>query len=374
MRLRDLGMTIGRGVPGIRNAITDVAGVRVGHATIIRGDTDQEGPVVRTGVTVIDPRPGWVRASPCYAGAHSFNGNGECTGLEWVRESGLLTTPIALTTTHSVGVVRDALVRHDFERGRHSEETRGQVFWSMPVVGETYDGLLSEGDGQHVTADDVVRALADLSEEVAEGAVGGGTGMVCHEFKGGIGTSSRMLSEEDGGWTVGALVQANYGRREELRVDGWPVGSVIGIDVVPSPIADLDPNPPGSGSIIVVLATDAPLLADQCRRVAVRAGVGLSRVGGGTGDSSGDIFLAFATGNGSLPAESYGAAHPQAYPVATVPHQRLNPLFDAAAEATEEAIVNALLASETMTGAGGRSAYGFEPSRLLAAIDELRQR
>jgi D-aminopeptidase len=363
VRLRDLGLSIGRGCPGPRNAITDVAGVRVGHATIVRGGAGQDGPVVRTGVTVIDPRPGWVRESPCYAGAHSFNGNGECTGLEWVRESGLLTTPIALTTTHSVGVVRDAMVRHDFERGRRSEHTRGQTFWSMPVVGETYDGVLSDGDGQHVTAEDLEAALAELSVEVAEGAVGGG-----------IGTSSRILTAEDGGWTVGALVQANYGRREELRIDGWPVGSVITTDDVPSPLTDLDPNPPGSGSIIVVLATDAPLLADQCRRLAARAGVGLGRVGGGTCDSSGDIFVAFATGNDSLPPESYGGSPPQVCPVATVPHQRLDRIFEAAAEATEEAIVNALLAATTMTGVGGRTAHGLEPSRLVAALDALRRR
>ena len=359
-RLRDLGIAIGDGAPGPRNSITDVAGVLVGHRTVTSED-DTPGPVVRTGVTVVMPRADWPRRRPCFAAAHAFNGNGECTGLEWIRESGLLTAPIAITTTHSVGVVRDALVAADTER--HAPA----AFWSMPVVAETYDGLLSDPYGQHVTAQHVSDALDALSADVQEGAVGGGTGMVCHEFKGGIGTASRVLPREVGGWTVGVLVQANYGLRRELRVDGRPVGRALGLDRVRSPRQPLESLPAGAGSIIVVVATDAPLLPDQCRRLAVRAGVGLSRMGGGTGDDSGDIFVAFATGNDAIPPETYDADVPHTVSVWTVPHQHLRPLFDASADATEEAIVNALLASKTTVGAGGRVAHSLSPELLLEA-------
>ena len=266
MRTRDLGIVIGRGRPGPENAITDVPGVRVGHATIVAGDGPLvvgQGPV-RTGVTVVVPRGPDDWAEPVFAGCHRLNGNGEMTGLEWIRESGLLTSPIAITNTHSVGVVRDALVAVSVERRQ-----RGAA-WSLPVVGETYDGWLNDVDGFHVRPEHLRSALDSAAGgPVAEGNVGGGTGMVCHEFKGGIGTASRVLPGDLGGHTVGVLVQANYGKRAWLRVDGVPVGAEIGFDEVPSPDGD-DAGPavggpaPGSGSIIVVVATDAPLLPHQC--------------------------------------------------------------------------------------------------------------
>ncbi|MBA8927898.1 D-aminopeptidase [Kutzneria viridogrisea] len=357
VRLRELGLDLPLDPCGPDNAITDVPGVRVGHTTLVSG----HGPLVigrgpvRTGVTVIKPRHGYERDSPVYAGAATLNGNGEFTGLEWVRESGLLTTPIAITNTHSVGTVRDALVRYDPEHATRTD------YWSMPAVAETYDGVLNDINGMHVREEHVHAALrAAAGGPVAEGSVGGGTGMICHGFKGGIGTASRLA----GPWTVGALVQANYGRREDLRVCGYPVGRLLGEDVVPLPGAALAP---GSGSIIIVLATDAPLLADQCRRLAQRAFVGLARVGGGCADSSGDIALAFATGNEGLTPE-YVTAAEQPISVRTLPHQALSPLFEAAAGATEEAILNALLAAETMTGAGGVTAHGLSTAVLIDAL------
>ena len=372
MRARELGVKIGVLQPGPENAITDVAGVRVGHSTVVRGEGPLvvgEGPV-RTGVTVVCPREGLARDEPVFAGTHRFNGNGEMTGLEWVRESGMLATPVAITNTHSVGVVRDALVAAELEARTDDDE-----HWCMPVVAETYDGTLNDIDGQHVTPAHVREALADAEGSpggpVTEGSVGGGTGMICHEFKGGIGTASRRLPEEDGGWTVGALVQANYGRRAMLRVDGAPVGRVLDHDRVPTPYAEEDTAPAGTGSIIVVLATDAPLLPTGCDRLVKRAGIGLGRMGGGLDDGSGDIFLAFATGNRGLPRDS--AARPDlTVPVRTVPAARMSPLFHAAAEATEEAILNALLAAGTMTGRDGITAHGLTPDLLIGALDEAR--
>jgi D-aminopeptidase len=368
--LRDLGLAIGSLETGPLNAITDVEGVRVGHTTIIDGDGPLvvgNGPV-RTGVTVILPRATSAREQPLFAGAFTLNGNGEFTGLEWIRESGLLTTPIGLTNTHSVGVVRDALVAYE----SREREAAGR-YWSMPAVAETYDGWLNDIDGQHVTAAHVIAALGSASTgTVAEGNVGGGTGMVCHGFKGGIGTSSRRLSAKDGAWTVGVLVQANYGRREELRVAGVPVGEMIPVSEVPDlPSVDRAGRPslpPGAGSIVVIIATDAPLLPEQCRRLATRAGVGLSRVGGGASDASGDLMLAFSTANTEIPAEYYWADTPLTYELRAVAHQRTAPLLQAAADATEEAIVSALLAAETMVGRDGFTAYGLDPDRLVAAM------
>ena len=305
MRARELGIRIGDLSPGPHNAITDVDGVRVGHSTIVRGEGPLvvgEGPV-RTGVTVVCPREGLARDEPVFAGSHRFNGNGEMTGLEWIREAGTLATPVAITNTHSVGVVRDALVRAEME-ARVDEED----YWCLPVVAETYDGTLNDINGQHVTRSTYSEALASASTgPVVEGSVGGGTGMICHEFKGGIGTASRRLPEEQGGWTVGALVQANYGRRSMLRVDGAPVGRVLGTENVPSPYEGEETQPAGTGSIIVVLATDAPLLPTQCDRLAKRAGIGLGRMGGGLDDGSGDIFFAFATGNRGIPRAGLSA-------------------------------------------------------------------
>lgn len=296
MRLRDLGLAIGTGVPGAFNAITDVDGVRVGQTTLIEGDAaaDRTTAVIRTGVTVIQPREGRVRDTPAFAGASTLNGSGEFTGLEWVRESGLLTTPIAITNTHSVGTVRDALVGYDADHARRGD----------------------------------------------------------------------------------------YGRREDLRVDGWPVGRVLTTDVVPAPATGTDRQTPpgsgseselgsGSGSIIIVVATDAPLSPDQCRRLAQRTFVGLARVGGGCADSSGDIALAFSTANADLPAEYLDVASAP-FTVLAMPHQGLSPLFTAVADATEEAICNALLSARTMTGRDGVVAHALEPECLVIALRQLR--
>jgi D-aminopeptidase len=367
VRARELGIEIGDLPSGPNDAITDVEGVRVGHSTIVRGDGPLvvgEGPV-RTGVTVVCPRDGLTRDDPVFAGCHRFNGNGEMTGLEWIREAGALTTPVAITNTHSVGVVRDALIA--------AELGAGDEYWSLPVVAETYDGTLNDINGFHVTAEHLEEALADASGgPVDEGSVGGGTGMICHEFKGGIGTASRRISEDVGGWTVGALVQANYGSRRALRIDGAPVGRVLSTERVPSPYDQEKDLPPGTGSIIVVLATDAPLLPIQCDRLAIRAGVGLSRIGGGLDDGSGDIFLAFSTGNRGLPRAVLDDDVPQTVPVQMLPNERMTPLFRAAAEATEAAILNALLAAGTVTGRDDITAHGLTPDLLTAALDEAR--
>ena len=362
-RLRDLGVTIGRIPAGAHNAITDVAGVRVGHATIVSGEgplTVGEGPV-RTGVTVIVPHEGDVGAEPLFAGYHVLNGNGEMTGLLWVKESGMLTSPIAITNTHSVGVVRDALISYEVQRTQ-----RLQVGWSLPVVAETYDGWLNDINGMHVKPEHVWDALdAAADGPVAEGCVGGGTGMICHEFKGGIGTSSRVLSETDGGWTVGVLVQANYGARHLLRIDGVPVGEMIPCSEVPGfreERARLSQQEPGDGSIIIVVATDAPLLPHQCERLAQRATIGLARVGGIGANSSGDIFLAFATGNRGLPGAEGKA--PLTASCQMVANDRMTPLFEACAEATEEAILNALCMATTTVGIEGRTIHALPLHRV----------
>jgi D-aminopeptidase len=362
VRARDLGIRFGLGTPGPRNAITDVAGVTVGHTTLIRG----EGPLVvgqgpvRTGVTVVCPRGADSMREPVFAGCHSLNGNGELTGLEWVRESGLLTTPVAITNTHSVGVVRDALVAESVQ----ADNAR----WSLPVVGETFDGLLNDINGFHVRAEHVHAALEAAGDgPVAEGSVGGGTGMVCHEFKGGIGTASRVLAAEAGGHTVGVLVQANYGKRDWLRIDGVRVGEAIPVSEVPSPYGTSRSAPPaGSGSIIVVVGTDAPLLPHQCRRLAQRAGLGIARVGGTGGHTSGDLFIAFSTGN-RVPRGSGDDDDPVGlvtYDVRVVGDLVIDLLFDAVIEATEEAIVNALVAATTVVGRDGNTAHAIPHDRL----------
>ncbi|MFM0209596.1 P1 family peptidase [Paraburkholderia sediminicola] len=360
MGIRDIGVRVGHGTPGPFNSITDVHGVRVGHRTLV--ENRAEGSI-RTGVTIIEPRAGIARFDPCHAGCHVLNGNGDATGLEWIRESGLLTTPIAYTNTHSVGVVRDALVAAERAWVGDSQ------YWCMPVVLETFDGVLNDIWGQHVTATHVHEAQAQAcSGPVAEGSVGGGTGMICHEFKGGIGTASRKLAPEDGGWTVGALVQANYGRRDALRVAGYPVGEVL--RHLPSPFDRRQAGVPGMGSIVVTLATDAPLLPHQCEQVARRASIGLARVGGGTEYSSGDIFIAFSVGNRGIPPADYGKAIEPVISVRSVTQDFISPLFVAAAEAVEEAILNALVAAEDAEGQGVHvSALGA--ARLLNALEQV---
>jgi D-aminopeptidase len=336
VRARDLGIAIGDLDPAQLNAITDVAGVRVGHTTLIEGDD------VRTGVTVVRPRE-----LPAFASLWRLNGNGEVTGVHWVRESGLLTTPIALTNTHAVGAVHEALVAAALELDRST--------WSLPVVGETWDGVLNDVNGFHVRPEHARAALDSASDgSVAEGNVGGGTGMICHGFKGGIGTASRLADA----YTVGVLVQANHGTRTRLTIDGVPVGRIIDAGRVPLP-----PRPAGgegAGSIVVIVATDAPLLPHQCERLAVRAMLGVARVGGAGETSSGDFALAFSTG----PTQS----------VEPVANDEMNPLFYAAIEATEEAIVNALLAAETMTGKGGATAYGLDAGLLTEVMSKVGAR
>ncbi|MBO9521092.1 MAG: P1 family peptidase [Nocardioidaceae bacterium] len=359
-RARDLGIVIGTHPTGPANAITDVPGVLVGQVTVQEPERD-----VHTGVTVVVPHAD-IWSEPVFAGAHRLNGSGEMTGLEWVRESGELTTAIGLTNTHSVGVVRDALVREQVR-------ARGEgTYWSLPVVAETYDGLLSDINGHHVTAEHVDEALAAAAPgPVAEGNVGGGTGMICHEFKGGIGTASRTTSAGDGSWTVGVLVQSNYGRRERLRVNGVPVGEVVGPDVVPVPEIPAGYEP-GSGSIVVVIATDAPLLPHQCARLAQRASLAIGRMGGTGEQYSGDLMIAFSTGNRGLPPYSWdedpGVAHPD-LPVRMVVPQLMTRLFDLVVEATEEAILNALVAAQTLTGRGGLTVHALDHCLLQQAMN-----
>jgi len=361
-RLRDLGLSVGQLAPGRLNAITDVRGVRVGSVTSIEGDGPLEvgrGPV-RTGVTVVVPHDE-IGMSPVFAGTHTLNGNGEMTGLEWVRESGQLTTAIAITNTHSVGTVRDALVAADMA----ARSPRGS-FWSLPVVAETYDGALNDINGMHVKAEHVHEALTGATDgPVAEGNVGGGTGMICHEFKGGTGTASRVVEN----WRVGALVQANYGDRERLAMDGVPVGVAIPRSAVPSAWDEEEAVArAGAGSIIVVLATDAPLLPHQLTRLAQRAGLGIARMGGHGGHSSGDIFLAFSTANAAALTSYKSGSADQPLMLSMLHDGEISALFWGAIESTEEAICNALVAAETMTGRDGITAHALPHDALLDAM------
>jgi D-aminopeptidase len=374
-RARDFGIRIGHGQPGPHNAITDVAGVQVGHTTLVSGDgrlVVGQGPV-RTGVTVVVPHDGDIWREPVFAGSFTLNGNGELTGLEWMRESGFLGGAIGLTNTHSVGVVHDAMIAEAV-----SGATPGAASWTLPVVGETWDGQLNDINGFHVRAEHLHAALeAARDGPVAEGNVGGGTGMICHEFKGGIGTASRVLPTAAGGWTVGALVQANYGDRDQLRIDGVPVGEAIGAHEVPSPW-DVTRSPlrtasarAGSegGSIIGIVATDAPLLPHQCERLAKRAAIGVARVGGYASHGSGDIFAAFATGNRNLSATAGGTAEEHLTATARlVVDAAITPLLLATVEAIEEAIVNALVAAETMVGRDGITAHALPHDKLIEVM------
>lgn len=355
-RARELGIRIGRLTPGEHNAITDVPGVKVGHTTLIRGEGALkvgEGPV-RTGVTVVTPGEN-IQADPVFAGYHILNGCGEMTGLVWIGEAGKLSSPIAITNTYSVGVVHDALIALGVSPG-------------LPVVAETWDGWLNDIRGMHVRAEHVKAALESAAGgRVEEGCVGGGTGMICHGFKGGIGTSSRVLPERAGGWTVGALVQANHGARPQLRVDGVPVGREIPKDEVPTPYASFESVLEGSSSIIVVLATNAPLLPLQCRRLAQRAALGVGRAGGLGENTSGDIFIAFSTANRGLYGDP-NSHHPVA--IQMLPDHSLDVLFEAVADATEEAILNALCAATTMNGIEGRTVHAIPLERLVEVMQK----
>jgi D-aminopeptidase len=367
VRARELGIRIGTGTPGEWNAITDVPGVRVGHTTLIEGD----GPLVvgrgpiRTGVTVIQPHEGDAWSETVFAAGSRLNGNGELTGLEFVRECGQLTSPIGITNTHSVGVVRDALVAAEVE-GRSSRD----VFWGLPVVGETWDGRLNDINGFHVKREHVFSALeAATSGPVTEGNVGGGTGMVCHGFKGGVGTSSRVVAIHEEEFVVGVLVQANHGRRDRLRVDGVPVGEEVTVREVPLPDVPASDVPvsEGAGSIIVIVATSAPLLPHQLARIALRPAIGIGRMGGLGEHYSGDIFLAFSTAK-RIPAADYLGAPPLSVDVSMLSDAYISPIFEATVEATEEAILNALLSAETMTGRDGVVAHRLPPERLVEIL------
>lgn len=357
---------IGHGEPGAHDAITDVPGVLVGHTTLIEG----EGPLrvgtgpVRTGVTVILPHGEAMWERPVFAGSHRLNGNGEMTGLEWVRESGLLTSPIALTNSHSVGAVRDALIAHEARR-RSPED----LFWRLPVVAETWDGILNDINGQHVGAAHVEQALASASGgPVAQGNVGGGTGMICHGFKGGIGTSSRIVDLGADRYVVGVLVQANHGRRRRLTVTGVPVGEMITSDEVSEPLVRGGLR--GGGSIIGIVATDAPLLPVQLTRVAQRVGLGVARCGGTGENGSGDLFFAFSTAEQNLPAtDVFAAPGPPRQSVDMLALPYIDSVFDAVVEATEQAILNALLAAQTMTGRDDITAHHLDEDRLRAVLE-----
>ncbi len=361
-RARDLGVPF-VGSPGPNNAITDVAGVRVGHTTLIRGEGELrvgEGPV-RTGVTVILPR-GDDPADPVFSGWFALNGNGEMTGTTWIEESGFLEGPIAITNTHSVGVVRDAIIAWQSENGTAFQP------WSLPVVAETYDGSLNDINGFHVRAEHLVNAIENASSgPVAEGNVGGGTGMRCLGFKCGIGTSSRA-GLGVGDYTVGVLVQANFGGGRGLTIAGVPVGMEFAREQenAPGPGADvgsgIDLDPGGRGSIIIVVATDAPLLPHQLKRIARRASLGVARTGGISGNGSGDIFVAFSTANAAT-----AAARPT-IEVTLLNNSQITTLFQATVEATEEAIINAMIAAETMVGRDGNRSEAIPHDRLREVL------
>ena len=356
-RARDLGVPFD-GKPGPLNAITDVKGVEVGHTTLISGDGALKvgtGPV-RTGVTAVLPR-GKDSKDQVFAGWFTLNGNGEMTGTTWVEESGFLEGPVMITNTHSVGVVRDAVIAW---RVKHGPPDQDSYWWSLPVVAETWDGYLNDVNGFHVKPEHVFHALDSAhSGAVEEGNVGGGTGMVCNEFKGGIGTASRVLNAKHGGYTVGVLVQCNYGRREQLRIAGVPVGREIQEQRTRK---DED-----IGSIIVVVATDAPLIPTQLKRLAKRVSLGLGRNGSYSGDGSGDIFIAFSTANPGA-AASKGLPH-----LTMLPNDQLDPLFLATVQATEEAVVNAMIAAEAMTGINNRTVIALPHDRLREVLKKYNR-
>jgi L-aminopeptidase/D-esterase-like protein len=357
-RARDLGVPFD-GTPGTNNAITDVKGVEVGHTTLISGSGKLEvgkGPV-RTGVTAIHPR-GKASNDAVFAAWFTLNGNGEMTGTTWVDDSGFLSGPVMITNTHSVGVVRDAVIAWKVKHGGPDMEG---YFWSLPVVAETWDGWLNDINGFHVHAEDAFHALdVAHSGPVEEGNVGGGTGMVCNEFKGGIGTSSRVIDAKAGGYTIGVLVQCNYGRRDQLRIAGVPVGKEI-----PEKPAYGKGN--DTGSIIVIVATDAPLIPTQLKRIAKKVSLGLGRDGSYSGDGSGDIFLAFSTANpGAVGTKGV-------HQLAMLPNDSLDPIFLATVQATEEAVINAMVAAETMKGINNHEVIALPHEALREALKKYNR-
>jgi D-aminopeptidase len=360
-RARDLGVPFD-GTPGVFNAITDVPGVEVGHTTLISGSGPLKmgvGPV-RTGVTAILPRGKTNLNDPVFAGWFSLNGNGEMTGTTWVEESGFLDGPVMITNTHSVGVVRDAVIQWRIQHGPPDDLG---YWWSLPVVAETWDGELNDTNGFHVKPEHAFHAL-DMAHggAVEEGNVGGGTGMVCSEFKGGIGTASRVVKVGTAKYTVGVLVQCNYGIRSQLRIAGVPVGKEIQDGAAREQYQDKD-----LGSIIIVVATDVPLVGQQLKRLARRAALGLGRDGSFSGDGSGDIFIAFSTANS-------GAGKPTGvHSVSMLANDELDPVFLATVQATEEAIVNALVAAETMTGINDKTIIALPHDRLREVLKKYNR-
>jgi len=358
-RARDLGIPF-EGTPGKYNAITDVAGVEVGYKTLIEGSGKLvvgKGPI-RTGVTAIFPK-GKGSLDRVFAAWFTLNGNGEMTGTTWVDESGGLGSPVLITNTHSVGVVRDAVIEW-YSKKMKSNDYSGDI--SLPVVAETWDGFLNDINGFHIKKEHVFEAMETAaSGPIREGNVGGGTGMVAHQFKGGTGTSSRKLDVKEGGYTVGVLVQANYGRRALLSIAGVPVGKEMA-DLMPVDKEDKD-----QGSIIVVVATDAPLLPHQLERIVKRVSLGIGAMGGRGGNSSGDIFIAFSTANPEI-SKNEGIAH-----LEMLPNDQITPLFEATASATEEAIVNAMIAAETMEGVNGNKVYAIPHDRLIQVMKKYNR-
>ncbi len=365
LRARDLGVPF-EGKTGQLNAITDVSGIEVGQVTLVEGNGKLQvgkGPV-RTGVTAILPRG--KHYDPVFAGWYALNGNGEMTGTTWIEESGFLEGPVMITNTHSVGVVRDAVIEWGYNNKFFDPLPNApDVYWALPVVGETYDGVLNDINGFHVKKAHVFEALNKAkSGPVTEGNVGGGTGMICHGFKGGIGTSSRLVSYEGQTYTVGVLVQANYGSRSQLTVRGVPIGQEI-TDLLP--IINQNGGNDGGGSIIVVVATDAPLLPHQLKRLAQRVPIGISRVGGHGANTSGDIFIAFSTANQGASVRT-GLKELQ-----MLPNDGISPFFRATAGATEEAIINALIAAETMEGQNGNTIYELPHDRLIELLKKYNR-
>ena len=356
IRARDLGIPF-NGSPGKYNSITDVEGVLVGHETIIEGDGNLivgKGPI-RTGITSILPRG--MNYDPVFAGWYSLNGNGEMTGTTWVEESGFLEGPIMITNTHSVGVVRDAVIEWSYKNKFYKTLYNiKDLFWTLPVVAETYDGSLNDINGFHVKKEHAFNALNSAKGGIiSEGNVGGGTGMICHGFKGGIGTSSRKIDLKEKKYTLGVLVQANYGNRKELTIAGVPVGKEIE-NLLPK--ITFGEKQEGLGSIIVIVATDAPLLPNQLKRLARRVPLGISRVGGFGSNGSGDIFITFSTANpGAFNREEIRNIN-------FLPNDLMNPFLSATTQATEEAIVNALISAETMTGINNNTVYNLPHDRL----------
>lgn len=363
-RARELGVPFD-GTPGPLNAITDVGGVTVGHTTLISGEGKLQvgkGPV-RTGVTAVLPRGKDSMNSSVFAGWWSLNGNGEMTGTTWVEESGFLEGPVMITNTHSVGVVRDAVIQW---RVTHGQPDPTGYWWSLPVVAETWDGWLNDINGFHVKPEHAFHAIdTAASGAVQEGAIGGGTGMICNGFKGGIGTSSRKFDVKgDGSYTVGVLVQCNYGTKNNLRVAGIPVGREIDAD---DPYAGASFAGEDRGSIIVVVATDAPLIPTQLKRLARRVSLGLGRDGSISGNGSGDIFIAFSTAN---PGSS---ATDRIVDVKMLPNDKIEPMFAATVEATEEAIINAMTAAETMTGIENHRVRALPHDQLRAVLKKYNR-